>query len=1302
MPSVSKTIAVLIVAAGAIAVPAPAAAQAIGASYYIDSTSGDDAVSGLSEDQPWRSLEKVSRTTFAEGDRILLKAGGRWTGQLWPKGSGAAGAPITIDRYGEGTKPRIDGAGAVADVVRLFNQEFWTVRNLEITNALPATGTPGENLRDLRGIHVGGDNGQTLDGFVIDSVDVHDVTGEVNWISGSVADNAPGVHFQTGWDGSKKTGGIVFDAGVPDIHAPPATPTILNDVLIQNSTVANTSFAGIVVKQYTGDGKNAAGETIAVSTGWGTRVNAADPKFVPHTNVVIRDNFITQEGTAYGCNGIYLTNVRGALVERNVVYRAGTSGIESYYADDVTFQFNEVYETTRKAGGADSNGIDPDKGTTRQVVQYNYLHHNGDGILLCQFVFGDVIVRGNVIASNTRYQIYLHSDRAATAKVYNNTVYSDRSDYLIYGYGSSLAATYDLTNNVLHTTRPGAVLTTSPTIRYDTNLYGGAALAIPDGDTNAIVADPLFVNPSGGGPLAFRLRSASPAIDAGVAITGNGGRDYAGAPLYNGFPDIGAFEYATPAGASTETVAGIVRDTAGMPIAGATVSVGTVSTTTGADGRFAVEGVPFAGGVTVSASRNGYEPSSTQVDVRAGNRTTVRLSLRSTSIVGSIAGRVLGQTGQPLAGAGLTVHDGQQPIGAATSGADGEFTVADVPVGEGYTLTAASAGLTPATRAGLAVTPATTTPAGALVLAAPVPDYRDVQDFDSLAVGTLPNGANGFTVSAAGGRVDVVELPSATDRGVKLTRTANSGSTSLLRTFSPALQGLVTVEARVMRDDPYVSGNNWFGVPYIRGSNGVNAISVAFTKNTIVAYSGTGTVTLGGYELGRWYHVRTVIDVPNQRFDLYLDGQAVLTAAAFRAPLDGVAQIDHYANSSNYGSVYVDDFRVSYGIGVLPNDAGLLALATNHGAPTLRPGGGYLLEVPATVTRVEVTPVARSPFARTATSVVELGDTGAEVTIVVTAEDGTQGTYSLEIRKPSLALDASLSGLVTDAGALEPGFAPDVYQYALTIDAERTGVRVTPVATNPRAVITIAGRTVASGATSATVAVPEGTSDIAVVVVSEDGTANATYTITITRPAPQLPQDGATQPPARGVLSSTSGWANGLHDGDFDVVMNLWWGSNASLFVLYENGTEIARGTLTPASPSAQRAAIPIRGRVNGTYVYTGELRNQAGRTATASVTVVVDDADPGKPVLSSDNWDRDGAYTVTANMWWGTNATGYRLYENGLLVDEGALAAATPAAQQVTVAVTGRPAGTYTYVVEFVNAAGATRGDPLTVTVRW
>ena len=551
----SLTVTLLVTVATGVALHGSAATAATSVTYYVDATGGSDSNAGTSSSVPWKSLAKVNGTTFQAGDQILLKAGQVWSGLLWPKGSGVSGSPITLSSYGTGARPRIDGASRVTSTVKLHNQQYWDIRGLEITNTAPATGTPGANLKDLRGIHIDGDNGQTLSHLHVDGVYVHDVSGQVNWIGGDTADNAPGVTFQTGWDNSKKTGGIVFDTTVPDIASPGSSPTILNDLLVQNSTISDTSFAGIVVKQYSGD---AAGAT---ATGWGNRSSASDTKFRPHTNVVIKNNYISQANTAYGCNGVYLTDVRGALISDNTVYRAGTSAIETYFSDAVTVQRNEVYQTSRKAGGADYNGIDPDKGTTNIVVQYNFVHDNGDGILLCQFSFGSVIVRYNILKSNTRYPIYLHSDKAATADIYNNTIYNNVSGYLTYGYGTSLTSTYTIRNNIYHSTQANAVLTTSATITYANNLYAGT-LTIPASDTRAKTGDPKFVNPTVSGPygtaasgpqlktaLAYAVSAGSPAINTGITISGNGGVDYAGATLYNGAADIGALEYgATMAG----------------------------------------------------------------------------------------------------------------------------------------------------------------------------------------------------------------------------------------------------------------------------------------------------------------------------------------------------------------------------------------------------------------------------------------------------------------------------------------------------------------------------------------------------------------------------------------------------------------------------------------------------------------------------------------------------------------------------------------------------------------------------------
>ena len=215
--------------------------------------------------------------------------------------------------------------------------------------------------------------------------------------------------------------------------------------------------------------------------------------------------------------------------------------------------------------------------------------------------------------------------------------------------------------------------------------------------------------------------------------------------------------------------------------------------------------------------------------------------------------------------------------------------------------------------------------------------------------------------------------------------------------------------------------------------------------------------------------------------------------------------------------------------------------------------------------------------------------------------------------------------------------------------------------------------------------------------IGEGERSAATASVTL----PEVPSnDGAKTAPGKGVLTSNDGWDTGLKDGTFRVTMNLWWGENGSLFKLYQDGVLVAKVPLTMMTPAAQLTGVDIAGLKNGTYVFTGELVNSKGTTATQSLTVKVTDASPGKPVLSADNSDGDGKYTVTADMWWGTNATSYRFLEGGVEVGSGSLTAASPSAQQAKVLVSGKPKGSYSYVVEFTNAAGTTSSNALTVKV--
>lgn len=193
----------------------------------------------------------------------------------------------------------------------------------------------------------------------------------------------------------------------------------------------------------------------------------------------------------------------------------------------------------------------------------------------------------------------------------------------------------------------------------------------------------------------------------------------------------------------------------------------------------------------------------------------------------------------------------------------------------------------------------------------------------------------------------------------------------------------------------------------------------------------------------------------------------------------------------------------------------------------------------------------------------------------------------------------------------------------------------------------------------------------------------------------------ASSAPGTPVLSDNNGYDTGLRDGDYTITMNLWWGNNGSRFKLYENGELIQEVSLVDQSPSAQSVQIDIAGKSNGTYIYTGELINSLGTTKSAPLTVTVTDASPGQGVLSHDNWDEDGSYNISMNLWWGTNAAEYELYENGVLVDTQTLQARTPGAQSAVTAISGKAPGTYEYEAVLRNPAGETRTAKIVVMVR-
>ena len=189
--------------------------------------------------------------------------------------------------------------------------------------------------------------------------------------------------------------------------------------------------------------------------------------------------------------------------------------------------------------------------------------------------------------------------------------------------------------------------------------------------------------------------------------------------------------------------------------------------------------------------------------------------------------------------------------------------------------------------------------------------------------------------------------------------------------------------------------------------------------------------------------------------------------------------------------------------------------------------------------------------------------------------------------------------------------------------------------------------------------------------------------------------------PGQPKLSSDNGHDNGIMDGSYRITMNMWWGNNGTDYVLYENGVLVDRQALKDDSPHAQSTVTGVFNKPNGTYEYVAELTNAFGTTRSDVLVVTVNEAAPGQPVLSHDNWDRDGNYKVSMNMWWGTNGSTYRLYENDVLIDTQALDNKTPQAQSAITEIRDKPAGTYEYWCELVNDGGTVSSGKITVIVK-
>jgi hypothetical protein len=519
--------------------------------YFVDNISGSDQNNGTSVQTPWKSIDRTNQILLKPGDSLLFRRGGSWVGNLKPQGSGKPGKHIVIGTYGKGPSPVIDAKGIIAEgekvsyTIRLFNQEYFEIRNLKIKNFKPF-----ENPRKLEGrgnvsyvnsgkmgIYIEGKDCGTLHDIYLINLEVCDVNGDMR-----TKDNG-GIFIEiTGNDDESKRIRSNFDGLFTEgchIHH------------VDRSGWSNMSIWW----------------NRSLNSNWGdTIANGKIHNWYPSKNVVLRNNNFEYAGA----NALIVRGADSPLVEYCLFSHNGLKGSGNasfpFNCDNALFQYNEACYTVYNSDAdswdnkkdADAGGFDSDWNCKNTVIQYNYSHHNGfGGVLICcdggsKTGFNDgTIIRYNIFENNSHHVIRT-AGNTTNSKIYNNVIYSGNElDSVMLIYHKSWGGFSDSTaysNNIFFSEGRGNNINMGKSTRnmFIANTFYGIINNEPEDQLKSKL-NPLFISTNNSEAnwkdiLRFMLQPQSPEIDAGIIIEGHPQKDFAGNPVLNK-PDRGAFEF---------------------------------------------------------------------------------------------------------------------------------------------------------------------------------------------------------------------------------------------------------------------------------------------------------------------------------------------------------------------------------------------------------------------------------------------------------------------------------------------------------------------------------------------------------------------------------------------------------------------------------------------------------------------------------------------------------------------------------------------------------------------------------------
>ncbi len=216
------------------------------------------------------------------------------------------------------------------------------------------------------------------------------------------------------------------------------------------------------------------------------------------------------------------------------------------------------------------------------------------------------------------------------------------------------------------------------------------------------------------------------------------------------------------------------------------------------------------------------------------------------------------------------------------------------------------------------------------------------------------------------------------------------------------------------------------------------------------------------------------------------------------------------------------------------------------------------------------------------------------ITVYVLADDGIHyQNYTLTVTRLASS-DAYLSNLLTNQGALTPGFTQTNTNYSINVGYSIQNITITPTADNLNATIQVNGVNTNSNSITSPITLNVGLNNIVITVTAQDGTTKLTYTIAVTKSASSdanlsnLTTDVGTWTPGF-LVGTTSYNVSVLNQNSIINITPVTEDNNATVRV---NGNIVSSGAATPITLNV------------GTNAVTIVVTAQNGTTQTYSLTV--------------------------------------------------------------------------------------------------